>query len=208
MPGQMRARSRLGKPRHGDRGGVFAHPARQSFQGHPGAIAPAAEDSRSRGRGPRPRRHQRPGKRQARARSGGGRRTQSAHGRTARRRQIHAGGAAAFDPAAAGACRTPRGLHGGLRRRPDRRRRADQPSPVPRTASLRQHAGARGRRAARTAGRSVARPSRRVVSRRTAGIPAAGARTRCASRWRPARSRSPAPIIASPIRRASCWSRP
>jgi magnesium chelatase family protein len=31
--------------------------------------------------------------------------------------------------------------------------------------------------------------------------------TRCASRWRPAKSRSRAPIIASPIRRASCWSR-
>ena len=31
--------------------------------------------------------------------------------------------------------------------------------------------------------------------------------TRCASRWRPARSRSRAPTTASPIRRASCWSR-
>ena len=31
--------------------------------------------------------------------------------------------------------------------------------------------------------------------------------TRCASRWRPARWRSPAPTTASPIRRASCWSR-
>jgi len=30
--------------------------------------------------------------------------------------------------------------------------------------------------------------------------------TRCASRWRPARSRSRAPTTASPIRRASCWS--
>jgi magnesium chelatase family protein len=30
--------------------------------------------------------------------------------------------------------------------------------------------------------------------------------TRCVSRWRPAKSRSRAPIIASPIRRASCWS--
>ena len=30
--------------------------------------------------------------------------------------------------------------------------------------------------------------------------------TRCASRWRTARSRCPAPTIASPIRRASCWS--
>ena len=31
--------------------------------------------------------------------------------------------------------------------------------------------------------------------------------TRCASRWRPAKSRSRAPIIASPTRRASCWWR-
>ena len=37
---------------------------------------------------------------------------------------------------------------------------------------------------------------------------APGARTRCASRWRPAKSRSRAPITASPIRRASCWSPP
>src|ERR1700683_3497496 len=45
-----------GKPRHGDRGGVIAHPARQSFQGHAGAVAPATEDSRNHGHGLRPRR--------------------------------------------------------------------------------------------------------------------------------------------------------
>jgi magnesium chelatase family protein len=33
------------------------------------------------------------------------------------------------------------------------------------------------------------------------------ASTRCASRLKPARSRSRAPTTASPIRRASCWSR-
>ena len=47
---------------------------------------------------------------------------------------------------------------------------------VPRAASFRQHAGAGRRRVARAAGRSLARASRRAVSRRVAGIPAAGAR--------------------------------
>ena len=92
-------------------------------------------------------------------------------------------------------------------RRRDQRRRADQPAAVPRAASFRQHAGSGRRRLARAAGRNLARASRRAVPRRAAGIPAAGARTRCASRWKPAKSRSRAPIIASPIRRASCWSR-
>ena len=157
--------------------------------------------------GARPRRHQGPGKRQARARSRRGRRPQSAHGRTARRRQIDAGGAAADHSAAAGAVRIARSLHGRFDRRRDQRRRADQPPAVPRPASFRQHAGAGRRRLARAARRGLARTPRRAVSRRVAGIPAAGARIRCASRWRPAKCRSPAPIIASPIRRASCWWR-
>src|SRR5262249_34736608 len=49
----------------------------------------------------------------------------------------------------------------------------DQPAPVPRAASFREHAGTGRRRPARTARRSLARPSRRAVSRRIAGIPAA-----------------------------------
>jgi magnesium chelatase family protein len=56
----------------------------------------------------RSRRHQGSGKRQARARSRCGRRTQPSHGRPARRRQIDAGGPAALDPAAAGSRRAPR----------------------------------------------------------------------------------------------------
>ncbi len=155
----------------------------------------------------RPRRHQGPGERQARARSRRRRRPQSADGRTARRRQIDAGGAAAVDPAAARARRTPRSLDGRLGRRRDQRRRADQPAAVPRAAPFRQHAGFGRRRNARAAGRNLARPSRRAVPRRIAGIPGRRRSTRCASRSRPAKSRSRAPIIASPIRRASCWSR-
>ena len=124
----------------------------------------------------RPRRHQGPGKRQARARSGGGGRPQSADGRAARRRQIDARGAAAVDPAAAGAGRAARSLHGRLGRRRDQRRRADQPAAVPRAAPLRQHAGAGRRRPACAAGRSFAGASRRAVPRRAAGIPGAGAR--------------------------------
>ena len=46
-----------------------------------------------------------------------------------------------------------------------------------------------------------------LVSRRAAGISARRCSIRCASRSKAARSRSPAPITASPIRRASCWSR-
>ena len=42
----------------------------------------------------------------------------------------------------------------------------------------------------------------------TAGVLRRRCSIRCASRWRPARSRSRAPITASPIPRASCWSPP
>ena len=127
--------------------------------------------------------------------------------RAARRRQVDAGGAAALDPAAADAGRIAGSVDDRLGRGRDRRRRAHQCAAVPLAASFRQHAGFGRRRLARAAGRSLARASRRAVSRRAAGIPGAGARTRCASRSRPARSRSRAPITASPIRRASCWWR-
>jgi predicted ATPase with chaperone activity len=48
-------------------GGRLADPACQSFQGHPGAVAAAAQGARARRRHARPRRHQRAGKRQARS---------------------------------------------------------------------------------------------------------------------------------------------
>ena len=150
--------------------------------------------------------HQGPGERQARARSRRRRRAQSADGRPARRRQVDAGGAAADDPAAAHAGGAARSVDDRVGRRRDRRRRAHQPPSVPQPASFRLDAGAGRRRLARTAGRGVARAQRRPVPRRVSGVRTARARTRCASRWRPARSRSRAPTTASPIRRASCWS--
>ena len=69
LPGGLRAGSGLGQPGDRDRRRAVAHPARQSFQGHAGALAAAAEDPRARRRAARPRRHQGPGERQARARS-------------------------------------------------------------------------------------------------------------------------------------------
>jgi magnesium chelatase family protein len=48
---------------------AVADPARQSFQGHAGTVAAAAENPRNRRRAARSCRHQRPGERQARARS-------------------------------------------------------------------------------------------------------------------------------------------
>ena len=49
-PARVRTGSGLGEPRDRNHRGVFAHPARQSFQGHAGAVAAAAEDPRSRRR--------------------------------------------------------------------------------------------------------------------------------------------------------------
>ena len=154
----------------------------------------------------RPRRHQGPGERQARARDRGGRRAQPADGRPARRRQVDAGGAAALDPAAALARRAARSLDDRLGRGRDRGRRAHQPAAVPRAASFRQHAGAGRRRPARA---SPAKSRSRITACcSSTSFPNSSRRcsTRCASRWRPARSRSRAPTTASPIRRASCWS--
>ncbi len=88
-----------------------------------------------------------------------------------------------------------------------RGRRSHRPAAVPRAASFGLDGGAGRRRRACAAGGDFARPSGRPVSRRIAGVPGAGSRIRCASRWRPARSPSPAPITASPIRRASSSSR-
>ena len=201
----MRARGRLGEPGDRDHRGRLADPARQPLQGHAGAVAAAAEDPGGERFSLRSRRHQGPGKRQARARSGRRRRPQSSHGRAARRRQVDAGLTASVHPAAAGAGGAARSLHGAIDRRRDRGRRADQPAAVPGAASFRQHAGLGRWRPACAAGRDFARPSRRAFPRRAAGIPAPGARIRCASRWKPAKCRSYAPIIAPPIRRASCW---
>ena len=48
LSGGVRPGSRLGEPGDRDHRGVLAHPARQPFQGHAGAVAAAAENPRSR----------------------------------------------------------------------------------------------------------------------------------------------------------------
>ena len=194
LPRRLRAGGRLGEPGDGDHRGRLADPARQSFQGHAGAVAPAAEDPRGRRRAARSQGHQGPGERQARARGRRRRRPQSADGRAARRRQVDAGGAAAVDPAAADAGGAARSLDDRLGRGRDRGRRAHQPAAVPRAASFRQHAGAGRRRLARAAGRGLARASRRAVPRRVARVPAAGARLAApAARERRGRDRARQP---------------
>ena len=70
------------------------------FKGTQVLSRPQPQNPRSRRRRGRPRRHQGSGKRQTRARSRRRRRPQSAHGRSARRRQVDAGVAAAVDLAA------------------------------------------------------------------------------------------------------------
>jgi magnesium chelatase family protein len=72
--------------------------------------------------------------------------------------------AAPVHPAAACPGRAFRSFHGGLGRRRDRRRRADQPAAVPGAASFRQHAGSGRRRPACAAGRNLARAPWRPVS--------------------------------------------
>ncbi len=93
----------------------------------------------------------------------------------ARFRQIHAGGTAAIDPAAAIAGGTPRSLDDRVGGRRDQGRCAHLTPAVPRTASFRQHGRTHRRRVARAAGRDFAGASRRAVSRRTAGVRSARA---------------------------------
>ncbi len=49
-PGRLRPGGGVGEPRDGDHRGRLAHPARQSFPRHAGAVAAAAENSRDRRR--------------------------------------------------------------------------------------------------------------------------------------------------------------
>ena len=49
VPGPVRARGRLGEPRHRDHRRVLAHPTRQPFQGHPG-VHGRSRKPRGRGR--------------------------------------------------------------------------------------------------------------------------------------------------------------
>ena len=126
LPRRLRLRGRLGQPRHSDRRRFLADPARQSFQGHAGAVAAKAAGARGRGNVARPARHQGPGERQARARNRRRRRPSPPDDRQPRRGQIDAGGAAAVDPAAAVAAGAARNLDDRLGRGRARRRRTDQ----------------------------------------------------------------------------------
>ncbi len=47
LPGRLRRGGGLGQPGHPDRGGEFADPDRQPFQGHAGAVAAAAQSAAS-----------------------------------------------------------------------------------------------------------------------------------------------------------------
>ena len=207
LSGRLRSGGGVGFRRSRYSGAALAHPARQSFQGNAGLEPARAGDARGRGAAARPSRHQGPGERQARARGRRRRRAQSSHVRRARRRQIDAGAAPALDPAAAQPARTPGSVDGPFGRGRARRRRVDRPAAVPRAASFGLDGGPGRRRGPRQARRDLARPSRRAVSRRTAGIPAAGARQPAPADRNRAKSRSRAPIIASSIPRVSNSSR-
>ncbi len=155
--------------------------ARQPLQG---AAEPAATASRHRAaqRGSAgPQGRARPGRRQARARSGGRRRAQSPDDRCCRLGQIDARDAAPLDPSGADAGRDARSFDGAFaRRRADGGADRDAPT-VPRAASLREHGRARRRRRAATTGRSVARAPRRPIPRRTPRV-----RAQCARQPAPA----------------------
>ncbi len=157
--------------------------------------------------GPGPQGRQGPGNRQARARDRRGRRPQHADDRTARRRQIDAGRAPARHPAAAGRARGARNLDGAIARR---------------RAGGRRRSRAGGRFAARTipprwrrwsaagCASSPAKSASRIwacCSSTNCRNSSARCSIRCASRSRPAKPSSRAPMRMCAIRRASSWSR-
>ncbi len=207
LPGFLRAGGGLGlgRPRHPR--AALADPARQPLQGGAGPVAPAARRPGARRTAAGSPRHQGTGERETRPRGRRRRRSQPPDERRARSGQVDAGAAASFDPAAADPARTARSVDDPLDRRPARRRGADGPAPVPKPASLRIHAGARRRRQS-TPGRAKSR-WRTTAFCFSTSFPSSRRRfsTRCASRSRRARSRSPEPIIAWSIRRASSLSR-
>ena len=135
------------------------------FKGTQVMAPPRPAMRKAAGRAARSSRRQGSGERQARPRNRRGGRPQSALQRAARRRQIHARGALALDPAAADAARTARSLAHPFDRRRSRRRRADRSAPVSRAASFGLDGGSGRRRHAGAARRDFARPSRRPVSR-------------------------------------------
>ena len=95
-----------------------------------------------------------------------------------------------------------RGLDDPVGGGPSGGRRPLEPAPVPGAAPFRLHGGPRRRRPQCPAGRGVARPSRRAVPRRVAGVPAAGARFAAAApggRRDPDRPRQPPGHLSGPL---------
>ena len=124
------------------------------------------------------------------------------------RRQVDAGGAPDRHAAAARSGRGARGQHDRQRRRPARRRAAVAPAAVPQPAPRGLDRGHGRRRQPGAARRDLARPSRACCSSTSCPSSAARCWSRCASRSRPAGSRSRAPRPTSPTRRGSSSSPP
>ena len=156
----------------------------------------------------RPGRRARPAARPARARDRRRRRPQPAAGRPAGHRQVDAGAAAAGHAAAADA------------RRGARDRRGSSPSPAAQPATGWSTSGRSARRTTRprapalvgggaeaAARRDLARPPRRAVPRRAAGVPARRARGAARAARGRARRRSPAPRGSVAFPAALRWSR-
>ena len=135
----------------------------------------------------------------------GGGRAQSADDRSTGCGQIDAGAAPAGPLAAARRARGAGDFHGAVAgRRIAPAARSARRRPVPQPASFRLDGGVGRRRAPREAGRSVAGASRRLVSRRIAGVPARRARI-CASPSKPGRRWWRGPMRMCAIRHGSNW---
>ena len=189
-PAACGAGSGLGRAPRSRSSPLLAHAARQPFQRHPGAVAAAAEVLDAAGppldladiKG------QESAKRALEVAAAGGHNLLMVGPPGAGKSMLAARLPSILPPLAPAESLEVSMIAFGRRR--VRRRRVDRPPAVSRAASFRLHAGPCRRRHARAAGRDLARPSRRVVSRRIAGIPAAALEVAApAARNRPGRDR-------------------